>query len=103
MARARRIYRLYFLAYGSNAHYLTPVFPDAIPDEQAYRAADGKAVAYSGDNLGFILLDFHAGAASIAGLPPLKVLSYVVFTNWQAGDHPLNDRYQSLAVCLPSG
>jgi hypothetical protein len=103
VARTRQVHLVDLGVHRPGVHPLLPVAVVAVVDPQRNRAAERPPVAHAGDDVGAVLLDFHAPAATVPELTPGQVAVDVVGTQLEAGRQPLDDRREARAVGLARG
>jgi hypothetical protein len=84
-------------------HDPRPVLPVAVPDEEEDRRTQGPAVADPRDDLGPVLLDLLAGAATVAALPAAQVEGDGLGGKGQPGREALDGHPEEGAVGLAGG
>ena len=63
---------------GLDRHFLLPVFPVLVPNQQGDRTPQREAMADSGQDFRMILLDFHPAAAAVPELTAVKLRGDIV-------------------------
>ena len=83
---------------GLDRHDLGPVLPVAVRDREQDRRPERPTVPDTRDDLGPVVLDRLAGAATVAALPAPEVDSDLVGRHREAGRQPLDDDREASAV-----
>ena len=83
------------------AHDLGPLRPFGVGDFDGHRRAEGQAVAYTGQQTDLVLLELHAGTATISKSTACQCGNDIVRANTHAGRQPFNHGHQCFSVRLP--
>jgi hypothetical protein len=91
------------LVFGTRRHLLRPVLPVAVLDDERDRRPEGLAEPHAGAELGRVLLDLHAAAASVAHHAAPHVDVHRVDVDGEPRRAAFDDRREARAMGFTGG